>query len=128
MFGEVMPDLTPQEREEIISLLHEGEHRLGLIKGDLDALLRQSQNTKDPAAKMIGVALSQIDIAEQFKMIAQSRRKIRLIRAKFDIDEYSSDDEEAVLKELDAIKAIAEKIREASAAYAAFIRRRTEMN
>ena len=116
-----------EEREQILSLIDEGLLRLRQIETDIKMLMAQSQE-KNPIAKAIAAALEQIDPDVQFETIRHSRAKIRWVRSKIEVDEYSDDDAAEICDALDAVKDMGKRLRDASKAYTMFLQARAEVN
>jgi len=116
-----------EEREQILSLLDEGLIRLRQIETDIKMLMTQSQE-KNPIAKAIAAALKQIDTDVQFETIRHSRAKIRWVRSKIEIDNYSDDDAAEICNVLDEVKDMGARLRDASKAYTMFLQTLAEVN
>lgn len=122
-----MPSINDDEREQILSLIDEGLIRLRQIETDIKMLMQQSQD-KNPIAVAIASALEQIDPDVQFETIRHSRAKIRWVRSKIEIDEFSDDDAGEICDVLDEVKEMGQRLREASQVYSSFLRTRAENN
>ena len=118
---------TDEEREEILTLLDEGLFRLGRIETDIKSLVAQSQDP-NPIAHAIQSALAQIDTDAQFETIRQSRARIRWVRAKIELNDYSDDDADEICAVLDEVKAMGQQLRVASRVYITSIQAQTENN
>lgn len=114
-------------RSEIFDLLDEGFKRLSQIEQDIHDVMADSQNS-DPASKALKSAMDSVDPEKQLALVKRSRAGLKLVKAKLEIDEFSSRDLLEIIRTLEDIKTLGRQLVEGSMAFRRHLRTTAENN